>query len=259
MKILIKIALTLSLTVCAHGEMRTWTSLPEKTIEAEYVKILFDDVVLKDANGAELRIPLELFSGEDLKYLELANPPTLSVDFMKSADQDFVPDTPFDTGGPLPESPTLLIYTFGARVKQRDAQTYEYPLQLELYAFTQQRYDPDKYHLICRTESEPFVLSSDNGRRFEFTGPHRHQVLSYTLYVNYLSWEELRGEKFAESLVLVRDERGEIIAYNTTKNWIYNNLENLEKLPVGAWMDEECKRTHPTPPKPTKSPGASWL
>lgn len=259
MKNLIKLALTLTLAVCAQGEMRTWTSIPGKTIEAEYVKILFDDVILKDADGRELKIPLKLFTGEDLKYIELENPPKLSVDFMKSADQDFVPDTPFDTGGPLPESPTLLIYTFGARVKQRDAKTYEYPLQLEIYAINQQRYDPDKYHLICRTESEPFVLSADNGRRFEFTGPHRHQVLSYTLYVNYLSWEELRGEKFAESLILVRDERGEIIAYNTTKNWLYDNLENLEQLPVGAWFEKDCKRTHPTPPKPTKAPGASWL
>lgn len=259
MKTFLKIAITISLTACARGEMRTWTSLPGKTVEAEYVKIAFDDVVLKDANGTEIKVPLDLFSGEDLKYIELANPPKLSLDFMKSANQDFVPDTPFDTGGPLPESPTLLIYQFGARVKQQDVKTYEYPLELEIYAFTQQRYDPDKYHLICRTKSEPFVMSSNNGRRFEFTCPHQHNVLSYTLYVNYLSWEELRGEKFAESLILVRDERGEIIAYNTTKNWIFNNLDKLQELPVGAWLDKDCNRTHPTPPKPTKAPGASWL
>ena len=259
MKTFIKIVLTVSLSICARGEMRTWTSLPGNTIEAEYVKILFDNVIRKDANGAELKVPLNLFSGEDLKYIELSNPPKLSVDFMKSVDQDFVPDTPFDTGGPLPEVPTLLNYNFGARVKQKDAKTYEYPLTVEIYAFTQQRYDRRKHHLICKTKSEPFVLSKENGRRYEFTGPHQHPVLSYTLYVNYLNWEELRGEKFAESLILVRDERGEIIAYNVTKNWLYDNLDKLEELPVGAWLNDKCIRVHPTPPKPTKDPGASWL
>jgi hypothetical protein len=249
MKTCIKIAVAVSLTMCARGEMRTWTSLPEKTIEAEYVKILFDDVILKAANGAELRIPLDRFSGDDLKYIELINPPKLSVDFMKSSNQDFVPTSPFLTV----DSPTLLTYQFGARVKQKDAKSYKYPLKIEIYAFTQQRYDQDKYHLISRVESEPFVLSKENECRYEFTAPKEYRLITYELNVSYLNWREKRGEKFAESLILVRDERGEIIAYNTTKNWLYNNLDKLEALPLGAWLDKTCTRAHPTPPKSSKN------
>lgn len=259
MKIFIKIVLTVSLTLCARGEMRTWTSLPGKTIEAEYVKVLFDEVVLKDANGQELKVPLNLFSGEDLKYIELANPPKLSVDLMKSEDQDFVPSGVFPTGGTIPEPPDLLYLTFGARVKQLDAKTYNHKLKIQLYAFTQQVYDPDKYHLICKSESEPFVMSKANGRRFEFTGPHKHRLLTYTLHVDYLSWEELRGENFGETLIVVRDERDEIVAYNGSKKWLYENLDKLEKLPVGAWLDKTATRVHPTPPSATKNSGVGWL
>ncbi|MBN2162234.1 MAG: hypothetical protein JXR25_16565 [Pontiellaceae bacterium] len=43
-----------------------------------------------------------------------------------------------------------------------------------------------------------------------------------------------RGQKFADGLVVVRDERGEVIAYNTTKNWLYDNLEKLGELPFNA-------------------------
>jgi hypothetical protein len=239
--------------------MRTWTSLPEKTIEAEYVKILFDEVVLKDANGKEIKVPLSLFTGEDLKYIELANPPQLSVDLLKSVSQDFVPQSPFPTGGTIPEPPNLLIYQFGARVKQLDAKTYNHKLKIKLYAVTQQRSDQDKYHLISKTESPPFVMSKENGRRYEFTGPHRHRVLSYTIHVDYLSWEELRGEKFGETLILVVDERDEVVAYNGSKNWLYEIHDKLEKLPAGAWLDRTGTRVHPTPPKVTKAPGANWL
>lgn len=250
MKLFIQLALVFSLTLCARAEMRTWTTLSGKTIAAEYVKVLFEDLILKDANGKELRIPLVDFSGEDLKYIELANPPELSVDFMKSANQEFVPTSPYNTTAPL----NILIYQFGARVKQKDAKAYNHPLKVELYSFTQQRYDQDKYHLICRVESEPFVLSKANDRRYEFTDPRKYTVYSYEFEVNFLNWREKRGEKFAESLILVRDERGEIIAYNTTKNWLYSNLDKLEKLPIGAWLNDNCVRVHPTPPKSTKNP-----
>jgi hypothetical protein len=255
MKIFIKIALTVSLTMCARGEMRTWTSVPEKTFEAEYVKILFDDVILKDANGGELRIPMDRFSGEDLKYIELINPPVLSVDPMTSAKQTFV-----DVSQTYPKPPLIILtYQFGARVKQLDAKTYKYPMTVEVYAFTQQRYDQDKYRLIHKSESEPFVMSKENGRRHEFTAKKEHRVIAYDLLVDYLGWTEVRGEKFAESLILVRDERGEIIAYNSTKKWLYRNLEMLEQLPIGAWLDADCIRVHPTVPKVTKKSGVDWI
>jgi hypothetical protein len=234
--------------------MRTWTPASGQTVEAEYVKILFDDIILKDANGGELRIPLADFSGEDLKYIELANPPKLSLDFMKSAHQDFIPTSPFLAKDPI----TRLTYQFGGRVKQKDAKTYEHPLTMEIYAFTQQRYDPDKYHLISKFKTPPFVMSKANGRRYEYTYPKTYPLITYELYVGYLNWREPRGETFAESLMLVRDERGEIIAYNTTKNWLYNNFDKLEELPVGAWLDKKCKRVHPTAPKPTKDLIYPW-
>lgn len=255
MKTYIKIALAVSLAMSAQGEMRTWTSLPGTPIEAEYVDIIFDDVRLKDANGEELKIPMTSFSGEDLEYIELANPPVLSVDVMRSAKQTFV-----DVSATYPKDPLIILtYQFGARVKQKDGKAYKHPLTVEIYAFTQQRYDPNKYHMIERNESEPFVLSRENERRFEFTSSKKTRVIAYELFVDYLQWREPRGEKFAESLILVRDKRGEIIAYNTTKNWLYSNLDKLEELPLRAWLNDDCVRVHPTVPKVTKLPGASFL
>jgi hypothetical protein len=103
------------------------------------------------------------------------------------------------------------------------------------------------------------VLTKDNDRRYEFTSSKKNRVIAYELYVDYLQWRETRGEKFGETLILVRDKRGEIIAYNSTKNWLYTNLEKLEELPVRAWLNDDCVRVHPTVPKSTKLPGASFL
>jgi hypothetical protein len=250
------VVLALSLTICAQAEMRIWNSLPGKTVEAEYVRVQLDNVVLRNADGKEIKVPLTAFSGEDKEYIELANPPELSVDVMRGSKQTFV-----DVSVTYPKDPLIILtYEFGARVKQKDTKSYNYPLTVEVYAFSQQRYDPSKYHLLQRTKSKPFVLNSDNGRRYEFTSPKKNRIIAYELYVNYLKWREARGEKFAETLVLVRDKRDEIIAYNSTKKWLYNNLERLEELPVGAWLNDDCIRVHPTTPKSYKdTSGAGFL
>ena len=255
MNTFIKIAVTVSLTMCVRAEMRIWTSVPGKTIEAEYVRIQFDDVILKGADGAEYKLPLAAFSGDDMEYIELANPPELSVDVLRSASQSFVDVSPTYPKDPL----IILTYQFGARVKQMDAKTYEHPLTVEVFAFTQQRYDPSKFHLIQRVRSKPFVLSKENDRRFEFTDEKKHRVIAYDLNVDYLNWTEPRGEKFAETLILVRDKRDKIIAYNSTKNWLYDNLDKLEELPVKAWLNDDCIRVHPTVPHSYKKPGVDWL
>jgi hypothetical protein len=255
MKMYATLALAVSVTICTRAEMRAWNSLPGKTVEAEYVKIQFDDVILRRADGSELRVPLTSFSGEDKEYIELANPPKLSVDLLRSADQEFIPTSPFLAREPL----TLMLYKFGARVKQLDSKAYNYPLRVEIYAFTKQRYDPDKYHLIARGASKPFVLSKENGRRFEYELPQNYKVYKYELNVPFLDWTEPRGEKYGESLILVRDQRDEIVAYNSTKKWLYQNLDKLEDLPLGAWLNDDCVRTHPTVQKVTKKPGVDWL
>jgi hypothetical protein len=90
-------------------------------------------------------------------------------------------------------------------------------------------------------------------KKYEFTGKKSVQLLSFQIEVDWLGWRQVRGETYAESLIIVRDQRGEIIAYNTTKNWLYDNFDKLSQLPVGAWLNDTCTRTHPTPAKDVRS------
>ena len=249
MKLFVKIKLILLLSLSAHGEVRLWTATSGTSLKAEYVRRVFDDVILKDAEGEERRIPIAALSEEDQRYIALANPPQFTVDFMRSSKQVHIDTSPFLRRLP----PTVLIYQFGARVKQVGSEDYPYPLTVEVFAFSQQRYDPDKYHLIARHKSEPFILSEQKDRKYEFMAKEQIKLIKYEIVVDFLSWREQRGEDYAESLVIVRDERGEIIAYNTTKNWLYENFDKLNKLPVGAWLDRTCTRVHPTSPKDVRS------
>ena len=249
MKSFFGIATAVALTLSANGEVRTWTADSGQTFEAEYVRKLFDDVILKGADGEERRVPVSELSEADREFLTLTNPPEFSVDFMRSSEQEHTDTSPFLRGLP----PKVLHYQFGARVKQQGPDIYPYPVTIEVYAFSKQRYDPSKYHLIAKEISSPVIIQEQKENKFEFTGKSKVQMLSYQIEVKWLGWRQDRGEEYAEMLVIVRDQRGEIIAHNTSKNWLFDNFDKLSALPLGAWLNDECIRVHPTPARDVRS------
>ncbi|MBN2704281.1 MAG: hypothetical protein JXR23_08720 [Pontiellaceae bacterium] len=128
---------------------------------------------------------------------------------------------------------------------QEGKKPYNHELFMEVYALTNQRYDPKKYHLIAHFKSGAFRLEEENKFRHEHISDDVHVILEYDLSIS--GGDGKRGEEYSDMLVLVRDENGDIVGYNATSNWLYKYLDRLEKLPVNAWIDDECVRVHPTP------------
>ena len=242
---MVRILFTALICFPAYGGIRTWTLVSGQSVEGEYVKVVISNVIVKNAEGRELRLPLTQLSTEDQSYVQLENPPELKVDMLEGFRQDdprtsiIWEDNSLVTG---------LYYKFGARVKQQNLAAYDHDLKFVIYELAQQIYDPDKYHIMARIESAPFRLTEENEYRYEFRDDNEYRVLKWVL-----GGTLPRGQKMAESVVLVYDERGEIIAYNSSKKWLYKNLDKLQKLPVGAWIDDKCNRVHPTCPRREES------
>ena len=223
-----------------RAEMREWTLRSGAIIRGEYVTAAFDNIVLRDAEGRRITLAFSEISEADATYVELVDPPALSVDLLKSEEQVFVKPSPWINNSPV----NILHCRFGARIKQKDFRDYNHELVVEIYAIARQIYDPDKYQLVCKWRSRPFVLSESNSRRFEIYAPRPVELSDFLLSGQYP-----RGREFAESVLVVRDVRGVVIACNATKNWLSGNLDKLEALPEGAWFDKSCQRVHPTSPK----------
>ena len=67
--------------------------------------------------------------------------------------------------------------------------------------------------------------------------------------MDYISHGLTFGRQYGGNLVIITDKRGVIIAHSTSNKWLYENIENLRQLPIGAYFDETCTRCYPTPPK----------
>jgi len=219
-----------------------WIRSDGKQFDAEFVSVIGGKAVLKTSRGKMLKIPMANLSAEDREYVELINFPTFAIDFVKLSDSQSnrYKMSPFNNSPP----PRVNDFTFGAKVKQRSAGEYNHELSLEYFAIGKELLG-NKYVLLDR-QSSTFTPTTETERSHSFRGKPV-EMIEYTNFD-----EEPRGVRPGGNLIIVTDKRGEIIQYSASKAWLWENIENLKRLPLGAYMDKTCTRAYPTSPKPTK-------
>ena len=219
----------------AKDQLRRWTKVDGKVFDAEFVVVIGNKVVLKDAYGMQRKIPLAQLSEEDRVFIELTNPPKFNIDFSKTSDQRFFEESPYLPG----YHPKQLDYVFSARLKQSSAGAYNHELKVEFFAIGTE-IDGDNYILFDHQENT-FTPSKENGRSHTFSGdiiPVRQKTQSTTT----------RGHKYGGYLVVVTDSRGKIIDHAASHKWLFGTLENLRQLSIGKSFDKTGLRVAPTRP-----------
>jgi len=228
--------------------LRTWTGMDGKTIEAEYVTVMGRKAVLKTAKGKQKKIPLAQLSAEDLEYIELSNPPKLNIDFSAKSTPVFsVVD-----GGP----PGIIVardYCAKVKLKQTSAGAYNHMLCVEFFAIGKE-IDGNKHVLLDRQES-CFTPTAENHRSHSFSGK-TVQIRDFVIFERHNPTH--RGQKPYGYVITVTDSRGKIIQHEESNPWLFENLENLKRLPVGAYMDKNCLRTFPPSRFPWMMCGMTW-
>ena len=219
-----------------------WTRSDGKSFEAEYVSVIGGKAVLKTSQGKILKVPMANLSAKDSEHIELINPPKFALDFVKLSDNqpNRYKASPFNNRPP----PRVNDFTFGAKAQQRSAGKYNHELTLEYFAIGKERLG-NKYVLLDR-QSNTFIPTTENGRSHSFNG----DPIEMIEFFNFDN--QPRGIRPGGNLITLTDRRGQIIQYSASKSWLWENIENLKRLPVGAYMDKTCTRGFPTSPKPTK-------
>lgn len=228
-----------ALAVCAGADVRTWTSTSGETFKGEFISVIGDKVVLRDANGQQRKIPLSRFSENDQVFIELERPPAFNIDFAKKSEQHIWPqrEKTYDAW----ELPGAIDYVFTAKLKQTSSGSYSHELQVEFFAIGEE-IDGDNYILLSRQKST-FIPSEQQDQTFTFSGS------KVRLYDYEFFQDGRRGQKYGGYLVVVTDSRGKIVAHKTPYNWLFENFDKLDGLPVGKHFNKACVRVHPPRPK----------
>ncbi len=225
-----------------ENEVRMWTLVSGKTMNAELATMISGKAVLKDERGKMRKIPLDQLSEGDRIYIELAQPPKFDINFSKKSVQKTYVPSPYSDQVP----PRHLDYTFSTRVKQASTGEYNRELKVEFFAIGRE-IDGDNYILLDRQESR-FVPIKENGRSHEFSGK-AVMVREKTINAGGSIANQRRGDKYGGYLVAITDERGYIIDAVSPYKWMPDIIGELRRLPVGKHFDKTGARVHPPRPK----------
>ena len=237
-------------TGSGQAEMRMWTLADGRTFEAELVNLadFGKGFRMETADGEELMIFADKLSKNDQDYIALQKL-ELDIDFSEHLDQKLFSSKLAQRDGDV-RDPELRA-TFSFRIKQKSNEPFDGELIAEFYAIGKQIAPADRYILLARGKV-PFRLTKENGRRFEYRMPTDEYVPLRDIYMGGNNIYARRGRKYRGYLVTVSDKHGNIIAYRTPNKWLYENMDNLQKLPTGSFMDDECKQKYPIRPEPLR-------
>jgi hypothetical protein len=228
--------------------IRTWTTASGETLSAEYVAKIGNQVMFRTDRGKQRKLPLSELCADDRAFIELENPPEFDLTFSKSSVQIRPPDaTPWLTQPPRPMQ--IFDYTFGIKMKPVGSCEYDHELTIEYFAVGEE-VDGDNYILLDYGIST-FTPDSRNKGLFAFHGD-KTRVVSSAIRAE----APMRGEKYGGYLIVITDERGQIIQHKTSGAWLFEHLDNLRKLPVGKHFNRQCIRVGP--PRPTEADRPSW-
>lgn len=218
----------------AETKMRLWSLRNGKTLEAEFVALIGGKVTLRTPRGKQVKLAENQFSEADLNYVDLLNPPKLNLNFAKTTRQRIFPDTLWvgDDG-----VPSALYYDFKVTISQKSPRLYPHELTAEYFAVAKE-IDGDK-RILLDYQKKPFRLAGGSRSVVKMTG--KTVELS-----DYFVGGFHRGEKYKGFLIVVTDSRGAIIAHKASSENLFENLENLRKVPVGKYFDDDCNRCQPT-------------
>ncbi|MDF7807741.1 SHD1 domain-containing protein [Pontiellaceae bacterium B12219] len=216
---------------------RIWTTVSGQTLEAEFMTAVGGNAILKSARKKQIKVPLKRLSKKDRRYISLEMPPKLDINFSKTTKpRKFGP-----TEGARELTARANFYNFATRVKQTSTRPYGQPLTIEYFAIGDEI--GGQKNILLDYQRDSFSLTEENDYSFELSGPPV-ELIDYNLN------EERRGKRYSGFLVVITDSRGEVIAYQTPSENLYRNLDNLRKIHVGWYFDDDCNRCLPTPPRP---------
>ncbi len=212
--------------------MRMWGGADGKKLEARFLTVIGGKAVLEDLRGKQRKIPLARLSEEDREFIGLAQPPEFKIDFSRQSKQRHIPESPDITGNP----PKVLDYVFSAKLAQTSAGIYNHELKVEFFALGRE-VNGDNFILLERQKS-CFTPTEENRRSHTFHG----DTVTLVQSVAYFGRGENRGRKYGGYLVVVTDERGQIIDHGASNKWLLGILGQLRTLPLNSHFDKTGTR-----------------
>ena len=240
-----------------NAKIRPWTTADGKVFNAEYISLFAGKVVLKLKNGKKVRLTLDKLSKQDQEFIELKNPPKLTINFSNTTKQRKTPIQAESAENNHP-SPKVEFMTFFVSLKKTSSNPYPHKLTVEYFAFGKE-INGNKKILLAR-DKKTFSFKEDT-KEYKFQGK-TVELMRYLIVID--SWDTGfhmpdRGEKYGGYVVIVKDKLGKIIAHKSSNKNLYRVIDQISKLHEGCFFDPDTGiRMYPSRPDHFPFFGKEW-
>lgn len=207
-----------------YAELRIWTDVNGESIEAEHVRTLADKVVLRQADGREIRVSLDTLSERDRRYAVLQTPPR--IDISVSSDTDRSNTTYGNRRSAQVQEETVSVEV---KFRKSSPSPYEEPLTAELFL------------IGTPAKTGGYMILEKSKQNFSFTAEKKNEYIFASKEVNLQQLDGGRslGVEFNGYLIAVRDKTESIIALKCSKLDFEKNAEQILAGERGDAFDDE--------------------
>lgn len=237
MKTILTYLSLLLLCSSATAAMRVWTDRQGNLVEGEYVRMGSNNAVVRDEQGVAHDIPLKGLSTLELEYLTSVFVPDVSINFSKKT------RAKYRSENALPGD--HVEYVIG-RISIKAQQKMENnTLRAEAYL------------IGAEVASDDYRIKSKVAPPLSFTAANKFTA-EFQLEMESREYQEynfqIRGTLYDGYLVVVLNQRNEVIEYKTNLSWLdEEKIALLRKFRVDAFFDDDCKARSVPRPEYTES------
>lgn len=223
MKVLMVIAALGLLTGSVQAEMRIWADKKGNTIEAEFINIMGNKVVLKTPDGKIHKVPKAGLCANDQKYLAANIPPTLKISVDVDKDRDTI-SSYSSTYGTYGSETKQEVITCAVEIKKTNREACSKKFKAYIYVFSESLASK-QYRVLDISETEMSFVKTKSA---SFNSD------PVTIQFSDNSYSGKSGYKYSGYLVVVEDESGRIIMTEASKNGFASNAGLIRKVKEGA-------------------------
>ena len=221
-RILIMTVCTVFLGISARAGYRAWSDVNGQAVEAEYVRLAADLVVLRKRDGNEVKVPLKNLCDEDRRYVLLLNPPALDIRVNDAIDGNTIRSR--EGSDARVESVSIDVV-----LRKTSAEPYEAELSLDVIMLGR-TLQLDRYVIIEHSKST-FGLTDVNKNLYEYKcGPAD---------IRNMKGGRNQGVEYEGFVVIVRDSRGEVVSVKANRLEFEKNAGALLHANKGDAFDED--------------------
>jgi hypothetical protein len=222
-------------TISCFAEYRVWTDKKGNTVEAEFIRVSGDKIVLCNRDGKEYRLTSSSLCDEDQEHLKekipdnvVSSADTKSADIQEKLriEINFKKNT--DTRRPREGSSyTEEEMVCSASITKKTTSAYDQELKATLYV------------LGVRDSEDQYVMLDKTEHTFNFRSSPEVLLTGERFLITYYGSSSKYDTKYEGYLIVVRNATGEIIEVKASSNKFEKNIDTLRNIPTSTYFRKD--------------------